>query len=326
MLPSPRRRSVGSRTLTSSIALAASVALAAAPLASAQSAVNPEGAIAVGSLGSMVGTPVPATGSLGSLAQPLYPDYVALGDSYAALGDSRVPAGEPAACGRNFGNYPNLLDANPAVGALTDATCGGAQIPHLTASQYAGVPPQLDAVSADTDLVTLSIGGNDVGFGMIVGCITRQGPFAQLPTAATCESQVDAIIAANIATTFGPGGRIDGVYDAIEERSSGVRVVATQYMPLMPAEGGSCAFTAGLNPADVVWARGVAEDINAAVDAAAERNGHDSVLPTDTVDRSACAPADQRWTDFLGTVPGSAPMHPTALGQQAMAAAIAAAL
>ena len=327
MLSSPRRRSVGSHTLTTSIAVAAAVALAAAPVASAQSAINPEGTIAVGSLGALVDTPLPASGSLGFLAAPLYPDYVALGDSYAALGDFRQSTGTPAACGRNLANYPNQLDANPAVGELTDATCGAAQIPHLYESQRDGVPPQLDALDAGTDLVTLSIGGNDVGFAAIVGCITRQGPFDELPGAATCESQIGTMVDTAIAGILGEGGEIDDVYDAIEDRAPGARVVATQYMPLMPAEGDSCAFTDALNPLDVQWAREVTEAINDAVGTAATRNGHISVLPVDTtVDSSACAPVDQRWTDFTGEAPGSAQMHPTALGQQAMADAIAAAI
>ena len=69
------------------------------------------------------------------------------------------------------------------------------------------------------------------------------------------------------------------------------------------------------------------KEINDAVDAAAERNGHVSVLPTSDIDRSGCADADERWTDFAGGEPtNAAPFHPTALGQEAMAAAIAAAL
>lgn len=320
------RRSAGARTLTTTLALAASLALAAAPVAAAQSTTQTDGTIAVGSLGSTAGTPLPASGSLGALAQPAYPAYVALGDSYAAFGDqSELADGATAqACGRSATNYANVLDPNPAVGELTDATCGGAQIPDLTVSQRTGVPPQFDELDSTTDLVTLSIGGNDVGFGTIVACITKQGPFEGAPD---CQTAIGTTIAAGIAETFGEGGEIDDVYATIADRAPGATVVATQYLPLMPAEGGSCAFTDGLNPADVAWARGVAEAINDAVDVAARRNGHVSVLPTSDVDRSACAPADQRWTDFLGGAPtNAAGFHPTALGQQAMADAIAAAI
>ena len=279
--------------------------------------------------------PGSAAGSLGSLASPAYAEYVALGDSYAAFGNQSKQADfTPAGCGQSLTNYPKVLSANPAIGELSDVTCGGAQIPNLAGEQAIATPPavaapQFDALSAGTDLVTLSIGGNDVGFAAIVGCITKQAPFATTPN---CENAIGAGITANIAETFGEGGEIDDVYAAIKTKSPGAKVVATQYMPLMPADGGSCAFTDQLVPADMQWAREVTEAINDAVATAAKRNGHISVLPTDTVDRSACAAPDARWTQFLADSPGdenptgAAPFHPTALGQQAMAAAIASAL
>lgn len=336
MLTTPRRRFAGSRTLTTSLALAASVVLTAAPVAGAQSTTQADGTIALGSLGSSVGTPVSASGSLGSLSTPAYADYVALGDSYAAFGDQTEPVvtdGPAARCGRSLTNYPNVLDVNPAVGELVDVTCGGAIIPSLTGFQYDGVPAQLNALDAGTDLVTLSIGGNDVGFGTIVNCITKQDDYATVPS---CREELDDEITAAIDTVFGAGveedvpvaTKVDTIYALIAKRSPGATVVATQYLPLMPAEGESCAFTERLVPDDVKWAREVTAKINAAVDAAAVRNGHVSVLPVDpTVDRSACGAADERWTDFTGGAPTNAhPMHPTSLGQQAMAQAIAAAI
>ena len=207
------------------------------------------------------------------------------------------------------------------MGTFVNASCAGAVSDDLWAPDE-GVPAQFDALTEDTDLVSLSIGGNDVGFGAIVACITRQGPFESLPGEATCESQIGDTIAADIAAVYGADGPVDAVYDTISELSPDATVVATRYMPLMPAEGTTCAFTDRLNPADVAWARQVTDDINRAVDEAATRNGHVSVMPTDDVDRSACAEPDQRWTSFLGD-PDTAPMHPTALGQEAMAAAVA---
>lgn len=328
MLTSHRRRFGVSRPLTTSLALAAAVTLAAAPVTAAQSATQPDGAIAVSSLGATNEIPGSVAGSLGSLAAPAYAEYVALGDSYAAFGDQTEPVvtdGPAAQCGRSLTNYPTVLDLNPAVGDLIDATCGGAVTGDLFEGQHPGVAPQIDALDTGTDLVTLSIGGNDVGFSSIVGCITKQGPFA---TAPNCEAAIGDIVAADIAEVFALDGPVDEIYDAIAEASPAAKVVATQYMPLMPADGVTCAFTNALNPADVKWAREVTEAINDAVDAAAVRNGHVSVLPVDTiVDRSACGEPDERWTDFRGGAPtNAAPFHPTALGQQAMAGAIAAAI
>ena len=132
-----------------------------------------------------------------------------------------------------------------------------------------------------------------------------------------------AQVTSAIDATFGAGGPVDEVYEAIADASPDATVVTTQYMPLVPAsDEDGCPITDGIGPDNVEWARAVTGQINDAVAAAAERNGHVAVMPTDVVDRSACAPADQRWTSFLGD-PNTAQMHPTALGQEAMAAAIA---
>ena len=55
-----------------------------------------------------------------------------------------------------------------------DVTCGAAETKHFATAQYPGVPAQLNAVTADADLVTLTIGGNDNGvfIGAIVACGT----------------------------------------------------------------------------------------------------------------------------------------------------------
>ena len=60
---------------------------------------------------------------------------------------------------------------------LADVTCGAAETGDFFASQYYGVAPQLDAVKADTQLVTMTIGGNDSGvfINTIVACGTA-GP------------------------------------------------------------------------------------------------------------------------------------------------------
>ena len=79
MLTTPRRRFAGSRTLTTSLALAASVVLTAAPVAGAQSTTQADGTIALGSLGSRVGTAVGASGWLGSLSSPAFADSGARG-------------------------------------------------------------------------------------------------------------------------------------------------------------------------------------------------------------------------------------------------------
>src|SRR5690606_21275597 len=93
--------------------------------------------------------------------------YVALGDSYTAAPGTGEPVGTPRGCGRSDNNYPRLLADRLAPESFTDVSCGGATTEHLTAPQRTpdGTnPPQLDAVTPKTTLVTVGIGGNDVGF------------------------------------------------------------------------------------------------------------------------------------------------------------------
>src|SRR5215207_1744984 len=89
--------------------------------------------------------------------------YVALGDSYSAASGVLPPdPTAPPQCLRSTGNYPHVVAA--ATGAqLTDVTCGGADTADYVEPQYQGVAPQLDAVGADAELITMTIGGNDSG-------------------------------------------------------------------------------------------------------------------------------------------------------------------
>lgn len=310
----------------------------AAAQSGSQSTAAEDGTLAVSSLGStnevpgsVAGSVVGPLGSLGSLdpadpADPAeYSNYVALGDSYAAFGDQAGldPTVDP--CMRSDTNYPSALAELAELGEFTDVSCGGAVISHLSEEQYAGVAPQLDALGAETDLVTLSIGGNDVGFGAIVNCITDHIEVGGPPT--DCREKLGDEVEASIEETFGEGGAIDDVYDAIAESAPNANIIATQYLPLMPAnDDDGCAFTEFVGPENLEWSREITEAINVAVDEAAQRNGHVSALAVDGdgIDRSGCADADVRWTDFAGGPPTNAfAFHPTALGQAAMADAIA---
>jgi len=80
-------------------------------------------------------------------------NYVALGDSYAAGHGAGTPQN---ACGQTSGGYPALwaMTAPDAV-ELTFAACRGA-----TATDVAG--QQVAALNADTDLVSITAGGNDL--------------------------------------------------------------------------------------------------------------------------------------------------------------------
>ena len=87
-------------------------------------------------------------------------DYVALGDSFTAAG---LPPAS-GTCRRSGRNYPHLLVSENPQFVLVDVSCGGASTANMLETQDVEgdvQPPQLDAISDDTDLVTVGLGGND---------------------------------------------------------------------------------------------------------------------------------------------------------------------
>ncbi|MFJ8780495.1 SGNH/GDSL hydrolase family protein [Streptomyces sp. NPDC102476] len=97
----------------------------------------------------------------------------ALGSSYAA-----GPGIEPVAdrrAHRSARNYPQLL-AERLGAALTDLTVSGATTETITSTpqrvRFHTFPPQLDGLPADADLVTVTVGGNDLQY---IGSMVRLG-------------------------------------------------------------------------------------------------------------------------------------------------------
>jgi lysophospholipase L1-like esterase len=106
---------------------------------------------------------------------------VAMGSSFAAGPGlpSRVP-GSPRRAGRSTGNYAHLL-AGPLGLDLHDVTFSGATTGDLLRPSAAGQPAQLDAVTADTALVTITAGGNDVGYVPRLTLASLPWPLRALP-------------------------------------------------------------------------------------------------------------------------------------------------
>lgn len=121
-------------------------------------------------------------------------DLVSLGDSYSAgLGASSdavgVPSGSDAvgvpsgtddgSCRRSDKSYPALWAARHHPRSFAFVACNGA-------TTFDVLSDQVSAVNRDTDLVTITIGGNDVGFVPVLGGCTI------VDSDAACESLVEA--------------------------------------------------------------------------------------------------------------------------------------
>jgi lysophospholipase L1-like esterase len=251
------------------------------------------------------------------------PRFTALGDSFAAGPLIPNPLA-PLGCLKSSNNYGRIAQRTLAYPEYADATCSGARTDHMTAAQNVSPggpnPPQLNSLSADTRLVTLTIGGNDIGFSDLA-----QDCVSVLPFGSPCRDRYtrggDQITARINAT----GPKVDAVLDAIRLRSPLAKVLVVNYSAIFPHSGNGCWPRMPVTPADVRWLREKQVQLNGMLAAQAAANGATTVdVYSASVGRDACAGSGTRWVEPY--IPGNAaaPLHPNQRGMQAMAAMVVA--
>lgn len=253
-----------------------------------------------------------------SIPLPAGGRYVAMGSSFASgplLGP--LKPGSPPRCARTVSNYPALLAQRLGL-TLVDVSCGGARTQHIL-GPWNELPAQIESVTADTRLVTLSIGGNDLGYvtGLIAASCRAGAPFRPGPCAAkvTPTEEDFAKLESNLQE----------IVRQVTARAPTAKLVLVQNLTLVPPA--SCAAVT-IDPADAEASRAIGLRI-AEITAKVARATKTTLLSSDLLSRqhTACSPAP--WT--VGMSPGydgskGAPWHPTAAGMRAVADALAAEL
>jgi len=257
-------------------------------------------------------------------AAPDPQQYVALGDSYSA-GSGILPADleAPLACLRTTLNYPHFVADRLDVD-LVDVTCGAAQTSHLTQPQYPGVAPQLAALSEDTDLVTLTIGGNDNS--TFIGALLACGSAGALTAGHgnPCERTYGDRFTSQVEETTYPAVR--QALEDIRARAPHAEVAILGYPWILPAEKG-CFAKLPVAAGDVPYLRDLQATLNGVIERAAGETGTTYVdLAARSEGHDACAPAGERWVEPLLFGTNVVPVHPNARGESAMADAALAAL
>ncbi|WP_350276975.1 SGNH/GDSL hydrolase family protein [Kribbella sp. HUAS MG21] len=229
---------------------------------------------------------------------PRFTKYVALGDSYTSA--PFVPLADllSLGCARSYSNYPKMLAAALGIWRFTDVSCGGADTTNMTQPQRTALgtaAPQFDALTPDTDLVTLGIGGNDFGvFGDIIG--TCPGLRAADPTGAPCKAHftvngVDTLREKIKQTQT----RIAIVVQGIRARSPQATILLIGYPKIAP-EHGTCPSILPFADGDYAYLYSIEEALNAAVASAAAAGGATYVDTfTPSTGHDACAPDGQAW-------------------------------
>jgi lysophospholipase L1-like esterase len=186
-------------------------------------------------------------------AQPAV-HYVALGDSYS----SGVGAGSydsaSGSCDRSANAYPALWAAANGPASYVSEACSGATTGSVISSQ-------LSALSGATTLVSITVGGNDVGFSSVMETCVLHSTSTCVSAVATSESEIARALP----------GELDSVLAAVSAHAPNARVVVLGYPHLYDLSRSSSCL--GLSTADRTDLNTAANDLDGAIAAAAQRHG-----------------------------------------------------
>lgn len=272
-------------------------------------------------LAGLVALTLSATAAAGARAA----GYVALGDSYASgplIPNPVLPLG----CLKSSNNYPRL--AAPGIGlSFRDVTCGGATTVHMTNPQNVDPdgpnPPQLNALEASTTVVSLTIGGNDIGFSEVAQSCITVNPFSHPCLDKYNAGGVNQLKARIDATA----PKVAAVLQGIKARSPSARIYVVNYPAIFPETGFGCWPQMPLGFQDVPYLRTTQKQLNSMLAAQAAANGATLVnWYAASNGHDACKGSSTRWVEPL--VPGNsaAPIHPNKAGMVGGANALLAAV
>lgn len=256
-------------------------------------------------------------GGFASQVQAAPAKYVALGDSYsAASGVLPLDPAAPLQCLRSNRNYPNVL-AKKLGADLTDVTCGAAETSHFFEPQYPGIKPQLDALTADTELVTMTIGGNDSGvfISAILSCGVAGA--ATLGQGSPCRDLNGSSFEDTIRNTTYPD--LVKALGAVRDKAPKATVAILGY-PWITPETDGCFPILPVARGDIPYVRSLQSTLNDAVRRAAQVTGATYVnLNGVSNGHDACEPIGTRWIEPVLLTTNPVIVHPNALGESKMA-------
>ncbi|HWE89857.1 MAG TPA: SGNH/GDSL hydrolase family protein [Pseudonocardiaceae bacterium] len=242
--------------------------------------------------------------------------YVALGDSYAAGPLIPDQVGTPADCLRSDHNYASDVAGALDVRTFVDASCSGAVTADMTTAQ-GDDPPQFNALTHDTSLVTITIGGNDIGFVSIVTTCAELS-FAD-PTGNPCQQHYTAGGTDQLAAAISAlAPKVAAVLSGIRTHARHATVVVVGYLRILPPTIG-CWPVMPISAGDVPYLTSVENELNAMLGAQARAAGDQFVNSGAPTGHDVCQLPGTKWVEGLTPTSPAAPVHPNASGMAAVA-------
>ncbi|MDG2004636.1 MAG: SGNH/GDSL hydrolase family protein [Novosphingobium sp.] len=248
------------------------------------------------------------------------PQYVAMGSSFAAgIGLGKRPAGSPLVCMRSVNGYPQQLARMRGL-SLVDVSCSGATASHVLSGGQVFLGPQLDALGQDTELVTMTVGGNDVRY---VGDLSfMAGRKSKSPIGWLMRRFWTGPLTPEQRDFLDLHGTLVAILQQIRRRSPKAKVVVLSYPLVLPPDDPCPKLQLSADEAGMMGQ--VGENLADVTRSAAQDGGAIFIdMQHLGAKHHACSPEPwvNGWNDTAG-----AQFHPTLEGSKAMVKAIAQAL
>ncbi len=285
-----------------------------------------------------------AFGSLTAHAAAAPVKIVAAGDSFTA-GPGTGPSAESTSvyaagtgpqgnqCYQSSWGYPQRLVERLSTlnitktYSLTNASCAGTSSANITSDwtkqtsdgRTVVVPAQVSSIPADADYVVMTLGGNDVGFSNIVGCvvgtITSSTP--------DCTSTNPAIVSAyqDIATL---SPKVTTALQAIQAKAPNAKIVIGGYPQIVPTQ--KTILQLGCEPwlstGEMAIVNDIETKLNTAIQQAANATGATYVnqYKTEPYTTTVCSLTPNRQLNGIIALFPDASIHPNNQGAFASAA------
>jgi lysophospholipase L1-like esterase len=250
--------------------------------------------------------------------------YVALGDSYTSGPVIPTQSSAAGGCGRSNHNYPSDVAAALKL-TLTDVSCSGATTANILnttqdVSPGPDNPPQLTAVGSGTQVVSLQIGGDNLGFTSIIENCIALTPWGPTKVGANCRNYYDPngknSLANDVTALAQP---IASVLAHIHAAAPNAKVFVVGYPDILP-QNGACWPSMPFETADAEYLNNIEQDLNSMLQATAGANGAifvDTYTPSES--HNGCTAESTRRVEPVVPASPADPVHPNANGETAMA-------
>ncbi|MGW1463363.1 SGNH/GDSL hydrolase family protein [Streptomyces sp. NPDC002308] len=268
-------------------------------------------------------------------------DWVALGDSYTA---GVIPAAGDVfeiprdGCDRTDQSYPQVIDRDlGSLLELTNVSCGAATIEDITFRAqnpigrhlppisedpdypFPPVPPQSEAVTSGTDVVTVGVGGNTLGFAdILLKCVELGQGSGGVGT--PCKDDLAAAIPGKLTKV---GREYGEMLAKLHERGPHAKILAVGYPTVVPEDTSKCRYNdvhqfLSITRGDLDWLRqDVLEPLNKVIEKSADSHGSATFVNLYDSSRNHSVCDSGKWVEGLFDSDNRvAFVHPNARGHR----------